>query len=72
VNQDINNFLTIVEKVIGVTGSIVYLVFAGVIVKQVTMMSKNINDKYNGLLIAISYIHLVVAIFLVLMIVMIL
>lgn len=71
-NQDINNFLTIVEKVIGVTGSIVYLVFAGVIVKKVTMMSKNINDKYNGLLIAISYIHLVVAIFLVLMIVMIL
>ena len=71
-NQDINNFLTIVEKVIGVTGSIVYLVFAGVIVKQVTMMSKNINDKYNGLLIAISYIHLVVAIFLVLMVVMIL
>lgn len=71
-NQDINNFLTIVEKVIGVTGSIVYLVFAGVIVKQVTMMSKNINDKYNGLLIAISYIHLVVAIFLVLIVVMIL
>ena len=71
-NQDINNFLTIVEKVIGVTGSIVYLVFAGVIVKQVTMMSKNSNDKYNGLLRAISYIHLVVAIFLVLMVVMIL
>jgi len=35
-------------------GSIIYLIFSGVIVKQVTMMSKNINDKYNGLLIAVS------------------
>ena len=71
-NQDINNFLTIIEKIFGVTGSIVYLVFAGVIVKKVTMMSKNINDKYNGLLIAVSYFHLVAAIVLVLMVVMIL
>jgi len=72
VNQDINNFLTIIEKIFGVTGSIIYLIFSGVIVKQVTMMSKNINDKYNGLLIAVSYFHLVAAIVLVLMVVMIL
>ncbi len=71
-NQDINNFLTIIEKIFGVTGSIIYLIFSGVIVKQVTMMSKNINDKYNGLLIAVSYFHLVAAIVLVLMVVMIL
>jgi hypothetical protein len=72
VNQDINNFLTIIEKIIGMIGSIIYLIFSGVIVKQVTMMSKNINDKYNGLLIAVSYFHLVAAIVLVLMVVMIL
>ena len=71
-NQDINNFLTIIEKIFGVTGSIIYLIFSGVIVKQVTMMSKNINDKYNGLLIAVSYFHMVAAIVLVLMVVMIL
>ena len=71
-NQDINNFLTIIEKIFGVTGSIIYLIFSGVIVKQVTTMSKNINDKYNGLLIAVSYFHLVAAIVLVLMVVMIL
>ncbi len=71
-NQDINSFLMIVEKIIGVVGSLIYLIFAGVIVKQTVMMSKNINDKHNGLLIAASYVHLVAAIVLVLMVVVIL
>ncbi|HBP50729.1 MAG: hypothetical protein US68_C0010G0018 [Candidatus Shapirobacteria bacterium GW2011_GWE1_38_10] len=62
---DFTNYLVLVEKIFGIVGSLIYLIFALVIVKQVNTMTRNVRDKFNGILIVFSYIHLVVAILLV-------
>lgn len=51
--------LRVIEKILTGLGSLVYLIFALVVVKQVTSMSKEVHDKFNGLLIAFSYLHLI-------------
>ncbi|MBU1117434.1 hypothetical protein KKD37_00555 [Patescibacteria group bacterium] len=53
------------EKVFAILGTLIYLIFALVVVKQVGTMSKNVKDKFNGILILFSYIHLAMAVFLV-------
>ena len=63
----LNNLLVLAEKLFGVLGAIIYLIFSLVVVKQVGTMSKNVKDKFNGILIAFSYIHLAAAILLVFM-----
>lgn len=63
--DQINQYLQIVEKASFVLGSILYLLFAIVVVKQVSTMSKNVYDKFNSTLIIFSYLHLAFAIFLV-------
>lgn len=63
--QDLNNYLALAEKIFGILGTVVYLIFALVVVKQVTTMSKNVKDKFNGVLITFSYLHLALAILLV-------
>lgn len=63
----LNNLLVLAEKLFGVLGAIIYLIFSLVVVKQVGTMSKNVKDKFNGVLIAFSYIHLIAAILLVFM-----
>jgi hypothetical protein len=62
---NLGNYLLLAEKLFGVLGAIIYLVFAIVVVKQVGSMSKNVKDKFNGVLITFSYIHLVAAVALV-------
>ncbi|MEK7528122.1 MAG: DUF5657 family protein [Patescibacteria group bacterium] len=52
------NLLMIVEKILATLGTIIYVVFALVIVKQVTTMSNHVKDKFNGVLIVFSYLHL--------------
>lgn len=64
---EINHYLLLLGKTCFVIGSFIYLIFALVVVKQVGMMSKNINDKFNSILIAFSYFHFIFAIFLVLL-----
>jgi len=61
---DLSGYLVLLEKIFAFLGTGLYLVFAIVIVKQVSMMTKNVNDKFNGVVIAFSYIHLALAIFL--------
>jgi len=63
--QDLNIYIALAEKIFGILGALVYLIFALVVVKQVTTMSKNVKDKFNGILIIFSYLHLVVAVLLV-------
>lgn len=63
--QDINNYLQMAGKVFGILGALIYLVFSLVITKQVGTMTKNIKDKFNGVLIVFSYLHLAAAILLV-------
>lgn len=64
---DFNHYLLLVEKILFVIGAITYLIFAIIIVKQTTVMTKNINDKFNPILIAFSYIHLLFSVSLVLL-----
>ncbi|MDD4938086.1 MAG: hypothetical protein PHX34_03695 [Candidatus Shapirobacteria bacterium] len=54
-----------VQKIFFIACSIFYLIFALIVVKQVTSMSKNVKDKFNPILISFSYIHLIFAIFLI-------
>ena len=55
----------IVQKFSFVLGSLIYLVFAFIVLKQTTMMSKNVHDKFNPILITIATIHLIASIVLV-------
>ena len=62
-----NLYLTIFEKAIFVIASVLYLIFAFVIVKQVSMMTRNVKDKFNAILSIFSILHLIFAILLVLL-----
>jgi len=64
---DVGNILLVVEKVIAILGTIIYLIFALVIVKQVTTMTHQVKDKFNGVLIAFSYLHLLFSLLLALL-----
>lgn len=61
----INQYLQVLEKSSFVLGAVLYVIFAMVVVKQVGTMSKNVNDKFNSILIAFSYLHFAFAVFLV-------
>ncbi|MBI2464578.1 hypothetical protein HYV64_00390 [Candidatus Shapirobacteria bacterium] len=61
----INTYMLLVQKFSFVLGSILYLLFAFIVVKQTTMMSKNVSDKFNTVLITFAYLHAAFAIFLV-------
>ncbi len=64
---DLDNYLSLAEKILGILGTVIYLIFALIVVKQVGTMSKNVKDKFNGILITFSYLHLVMAIILIFM-----
>ena len=64
-SSQINSYMLLLQKGGFILGAIFYLIFALIIVKQVSTMSKNINDKFNALLITFSYIHLIFSIILV-------
>ena len=59
---DLAQLTQLFEKAIFILGSILYLFYAGVVVKQVSMLTKNVNDKFNPILIFFSYGHLLFAI----------
>ena len=61
-----NSILNLAQEIFAFLGSLIYLVFALVIVKQVTSMSKNVYDKFNRILIVFSYLHLIFSIILLL------
>jgi hypothetical protein len=64
---NLGNYLHLAEKLFVILGMIVYLVFSTVVVKQTTTMSKNVNDKFNPILVAFSYIHLAFSVFLIIL-----
>ncbi|MFA7301488.1 MAG: DUF5657 family protein [Candidatus Shapirobacteria bacterium] len=64
---DLTNYFLILEKIFAFVGTGLYLIFAIVIVKQVSMMTKNVNDKFNGVVTFVAYVHLILAIFLMVM-----
>lgn len=58
-------YLQLIEKLCFIAGAVMYAIFAFVVVKQVSMQTKNVKDKFNGILIAFSWIHLIFAVLLV-------
>lgn len=62
---DINNLILLATKIFAIIGSIIYFIFALIVVKQVSMQTKNISDKFNPVLILFSYVHLLFSLFLI-------
>jgi len=61
----LNTYLTIAQRLAFILGSLIYLIFAIIVVKQTTMMTRNVSDKYNPVLATISYLHLTASVLLV-------
>jgi len=61
----INTYILLLEKLSFVLGAFLYLIFAIIVIKQTSMMSKNVYDKFNNILITFSYIHAAFSVFLV-------
>ncbi len=59
--NNVDSYLLIIEKIIGVMAAVVYSFFALIVVKQVQTMSKNVKDIFNPLLIVFAYAHLMAA-----------
>jgi hypothetical protein len=64
---DFNSIFTLIFRIFFLLGSVFYVVFAIVVVRQVAMMTKNVYDKFNSILIIFSYLHLAFSVFLVLL-----
>lgn len=63
------NWLTyflLIQKIFFILCSIFYFIFAAIVVRQTISMSKNITDKFNPIIVIFSYIHLILAGFLIL------
>ncbi|MFA5749972.1 MAG: DUF5657 family protein [Candidatus Shapirobacteria bacterium] len=52
-------YFLLVQKFFFIACSFLYFIFALIVVKQVTSMSKNVHDKFNPILISFSFIHLI-------------
>lgn len=64
---DLSHYLFLAVKIFFILGSLIYLVFAIIVVKQTTTLSRNVSDKFNSILIIFSYLHLVLSVFLILL-----
>lgn len=57
--ETLNNLFFSSAKIFFIILSLLYTIFALIVVKQVNSMSKSIADKFNPILILFSFIHLV-------------
>ncbi|HAP38113.1 hypothetical protein A2574_02625 [Candidatus Shapirobacteria bacterium RIFOXYD1_FULL_38_32] len=63
----INNYILLATKFIFLLGTLIYFIFALIVVKQTTTLSRSVYDKFNSILIIFSYTHLVFSFFLILL-----
>ncbi|MCL4384137.1 hypothetical protein M1116_01670 [Patescibacteria group bacterium] len=56
-----------ITKIFAIVGAVLYFIFGLIVVKQVGMMTRSVNDKFNGILTVFSYLHLAFCLFLILM-----
>jgi hypothetical protein len=56
---NIMSYFLLAQKIFFVACSLIYFIFALIVVKQVTSMSKNVHDKFNPILITFSFLHLI-------------
>jgi len=62
-------YFLIIQKIFFIAMSLFYFIYALLVVKQVKSMSVNVKDKFNPILIAFSYIHLLFAALLIFLII---
>jgi hypothetical protein len=55
----LNNLLIVLEKVFAIIGSIIYFIFASIVVRQAKNFSKNVQDIFNPVIITASIVHLI-------------
>lgn len=55
----LNNLLVLLEKLFAIVGSIIYFIFALIVVKQAKNFSKNVQDVFNSVVVTASIIHLI-------------
>jgi len=65
-DNTLNSYFFGVTKFFFIICSVLYLIFALIVIKQVSSMSKSVKDKFNTILIIFSYLHLAFSIFLIL------
>lgn len=61
-----NGFILVGLKYFFLACTVFYFIFAIILIRQVTTMTKNITDKFNYIPISLSYIHLMFSAFLIL------
>ncbi len=64
--HNLDSYFFSITKIFFIALSFLYVIFALIVVKQVTSMSKSVTDKFNIFLIAFSFIHLIFSVVLVL------
>lgn len=62
-NLDIMPIFLIIQKIFFIACSLLYLVFSIIAFRQVTYMARDVKDKFNPVLISISFIQLIFAVF---------
>lgn len=62
----LENYFLIFIKIFFIIFSVLNLIFSLIVVKQVTSMSKDINDKFNFILISFSYLYMILSVLLIL------
>jgi len=63
-------YFLLIQKFFFIALSIFYFIYALIVVKQVKSMSTNVKDKFNPILITFSYLHLLFAFLLILLIIL--
>lgn len=62
-----SQYLLFIIKFFAIIGGFIYLIFATIVVKQVSTMTKNVQDVFNVVLTIFSYVHLAFSILLILL-----
>ena len=62
----LENYFLIFIKIFFIIFSVLNLIFSLIVVKQATSMSKDINDKFNFILISFSYLYMILSVLLIL------
>lgn len=67
ITPDFTVLIFMLGKVFFVLATVIYAIFAFIVVKQTTTMTKNVQDKFNPVLITFCYLHLALSILLIIL-----
>ena len=65
-NNNLEFYFFGITKIFFILFAVLYFIFALIVVKQVTSMSRSVSDKFNVVLVIFSFIHLAFSVLLIL------